>query len=552
MTLELDTTSMSFIDTVARRFETPRVENDPVMWSRYVLDVELYSKQREILRLIEIVPKLAVPSCHSSGKTRTAAVAAARFLAKHPPGTARVITTAPSGSQVRGVIWNEINALFDHANALRSGALPGRVNQTEWWIGNWMAGLGRKPKDRPSTNDVRAPETFQGLHAEYLLVIIDEAGGVPDELWIGVDTLATNVGAKILAIGNPDDPETEFARVIANADEPDDNGEYNDWTVLRIPAWKTPNLSGEKVPPLLNRVLLARSWVDDKRRRWGEDSGLWAAKVAAEFPSTSQLTVIRVIDVSSARRGLDELDDQPKLEDVQLGVDIAASETGDETVVRERRGRRLLRRWSCRSKEPEDITTLVVEAQLQSGATLVHVDATGVGFGLLSDMRKEMPGVAVRPFVAAARAEDAKQFENRRAEGYWYLRDVLRRHDLDMSETEDADETVAQLTSIRFKIKNGRIIVEPKDDIRRRMGRSPDDADAVVLAVLPPENSYAPAPASARASSRARRDRAALRNYVTTHPLPSTTQPHYVPETVVAPGAAARQHTRRPRTLYAR
>lgn len=546
---------LTLMDRLARRFEAPRVHPDPVRWAEDVVDAELYSKQREILRLIEFVPKLAVPSCHSSGKTRTAALAAARFLAKYPPGTARVVTTAPSGGQVRGVIWNEINAIFDHANEKRRGALPGRVNQTEWWIGNWMAGVGRKPKDRPKTdNEVRAPETFQGLHAEHLLVIIDEAGGVPDELWIGVDTLVTNVGAKILAIGNPDDPETEFARVIGNALEPDDAGEYNDWTVVKIPAWETPNLSGEPVASLLNRVLLSREWVADKRRKWGEDSGLWAAKVAADFPSASQLTVVRVIDATAARYGLDA-DDLRGFEDVQLGVDIAASETGDETVVRERRGRRLLRRWSCRSKEPEDVTELIVQAQRESGATLIHVDATGVGFGFLSDVRKEVPGVSVQPFVAAARATDPGQYENRRAEAHWYLRDELRRHALDMSETEDADDAIAQLTTVRYRIKNGRIVVEAKDDIRRRTGRSPDDADAIILAVLPPGDALAPAPATVRAASRTRREQDKIARVARERSTELPPSPHHVPERIVSPrGEEVRRRAgkRRTRVLRAR
>jgi hypothetical protein len=543
------------LDRLARRFEPPAIEQDPVVWANNALGVKLYSMQRTILRLIEIVPKLAVPSCHSSGKTKTAAIAAARFIAKYPPGTARVVTTAPSGSQVRGVIWNEINALFDRANSIRPGSLPGRVNQTEWWIGNWMAGVGRKPRDRPQTDDeVRAPETFQGLHAEHLLVIVDEAGGVPDELWIGVDTLATNVGAHILAIGNPDDPNTEFRNVVEKGESPDETGAYSDWTVVRIPAWKTPNLSGEVVDPLLNRVLLSKTWVEDKRTRWGEDSGLWAAKIAAQFPDESQLIVVRVADIAAARRGIEF--DGPVIEDVQLGVDIAGSETGDETVVRERRGRRILRRWACRSGEPEVITELIVQAQMESGATLLHVDATGVGFGFLSDIRKEIPGVAVLPFVAAARAIDTKQFENRRAEAYWYTRDELRRGRLDMSDMEDPDEVVAQLTSVRYRLKNGKIIVEPKDQIRRRMGRSPDDGDALLLSVLPPQASHVPAAASARSASRRRREHESI-----TQEQQSTDvvvnlddyRPHPVAEQVVPADRLGHSlHRRRRRTIVAR
>jgi hypothetical protein len=88
------------------RFSKPAVETDPVRWVKDNLKTDTYSKQREILRLLEIVPRVAVPSCHSAGKSKTAALAAVRWLAKYPPGTARIVTTAPTMTQVRAILWN--------------------------------------------------------------------------------------------------------------------------------------------------------------------------------------------------------------------------------------------------------------------------------------------------------------------------------------------------------------------------------------------------------------------------------------------------------------
>lgn len=475
------------LEGLLERFETPIIEDDPVVWIKKELKKDTWSKQREILRLLEIVPNVAVPSCHSAGKSMSAALAASRFLAKHTPGTARVITTAPTMTQVRAVLWNEINQL--HAETV--DVLPGRVNQTEWWIGGYMAGLGRKPADYN-------PAAFSGLHAEHILIIIDEAGGVPNDVWVSVDTLATNIGAKILAIGNPDDPQTRFKDVVHGAPE-------NGWTVVKIPAWETPNFTGEPCAPIFSKVLLTPGWVDRRRDLWGEDSALWASKVAAEFPDESQMTVMRVADITYALN-YDEYSTS-KLEDVQLGVDIAASATGDETVIRERRGNRVLRRWAIRSDEPDDISDLIYTAAEESGATLIHVDATGVGFGFISDVRRRVRHAAVMPFIAAGRAVDPKQFENRRAEAHWYVREELRHRDLDLSEMEHSEETVAQMTSIRYRLKKGRIIVEPKDDVRARIGRSPDDSDALLLAILPPDGSGAPAPATVRSAARNRNRR---------------------------------------------
>lgn len=514
------------LDRLATRWEKPQVEPDPVVWAKRTLNIDLWSKQREILRLLEVVPKLAVPSCHDAGKSFIASLATARWLAKWPPGTARVVTTAPTNTQVRAILWNEINAL--HARS--EGRLPGRVNQTEWWIGAWQAGLGRKPSDY-------APETFQGLHAEHILIILDEAGAIPNELWTGVDTLATNAGATILAIGNPDDPQAEFKDVCQGAPE-------NGWAVVRIPAWETPNLSGEPVTPKLRNVLLTKEWVEDKRTKWGEDDPRWSSKVAAEFPEESGMTVVRLADVQLAQRGEDLATGTRWPAQIQLGVDIAASDEGDRTIVRERRGNVIGRRWSVQSSEPEDISDLIVEAIDESGATLVHVDATGVGFGFLGDIRRRRPGIAVLPFVAAAQARDRVQFENRRAEAHWTLRERLRRRELDLSMMDDPDDanTVGEMLIVRYKIKKGKIIVEAKDELRRRLGKSPDDSDAVILCVEPPEGHGVPATATVRAATAQRaRDQAAQQQAA--RPDESTlvaTTPRPVPERIIPPGTGAR------------
>jgi hypothetical protein len=496
------------LEGLLARYEMPTVSSDPVKWAQDVLKTETYSKQREIIRLVDLeVPKIAVPSCHSAGKSKTASIVAARWLAKYPPGTARVVTTAPTFYQVQAVLWNEINALFakavdDEGNHL----LPGRVNQTQWWINGYLAGMGRKPADN-------SPETFSGLHAEHLLVIIDEAGGVPNEIWHAVSTLATNEGCVILAIGNPDDPQSFFKEVVEGAQTAEGNG----WTVVQIPAWETPNLSGEPCAGIFKKVLLTKQWVEEARKAHGEDSGWWASKVAAEFPDEDSMTIIRVVDVTASMNCPDDYDPEDlarykRLNQVQLGVDIAASETGDETVIRERVGRKILRRWSVRSEDPEEISQLIVDAQMQSGATLIHLDATGVGFGFVGDLRRRLPNVAIMPFVAAAQADDKAQFVNRRAEAHWFTREALRKHLLDFSEMESPGTLIKELTSARYMLKKGKIQVELKDDIRKRIGQSPDDADALHLCVLPPSGSGAPAPATIKSPSRARKATAESRD----------------------------------------
>ena len=454
---------------------------DPNAWARY-RGIELWSEQRNILEAAAAHDRVAVRSAHDTGKSFSMAVLVAHFLDTHPPGEARVITTAPSQDQVRGILWNEINALWE-----KHPDLPGRINQTEIWIGNYQAAVGRKSSDY-------RPASFSGFHARYILIVVDEADGIPAALWGAVDTLATNAGAKIVAIGNPDDPTSEFRR------RQSDQGFGGTYHTIKIPAWVTPNFSGEKVSELLHDVLLSPRWVEEKRvawggapdvdpddPRWAPDHPFWSSKVEAEYPDESANAVIRVSDLLRARRV--EADDslasrRADRHGVVLGVDLAGSERGDESVARARRGNRLLGETRVRTADPEALEDWLVEAVDTFAAATAQIDADGIGHAYPAALRRRRPKVATAPIRSAVQASDPKVFVNKRAEMWCHLGDLLRRtgdDQLDFSALDD--ETAAQLLTVRRAPPvKGRILIESKDDIRKRIGRSPDSGDAVVYA----------------------------------------------------------------------
>ena len=139
---------------------------DPVGWVHHRLGETIWSKQAEILVSVRDHRRTVVRASYDVGKSWSASRLAAWWLDTHAAGSAFVISTAPTFNQVRAILWREIN------RAHAKGKLLGRVNQTEWWIGNELVGMGRKPADYDATS-------LTGIHARYVLVIIDEAGGVP-------------------------------------------------------------------------------------------------------------------------------------------------------------------------------------------------------------------------------------------------------------------------------------------------------------------------------------------------------------------------------------
>lgn len=256
---------------VRKRKERERQRNqwvdDPVGFITKRLKASIWSRQREIVESVRDNRHTHVRSCHGTGKSYIAARAAAWWLEAHEPGEAFVLSSAPSWPQVRAILWREIN------RAHRAGKLRGTTNQTEWWIDGEIVAMGRKPADYDE-------DAFQGIHAPYVLVILDEACGIPPQLWNAAETVTTNEACRVLAIGNPDTPNSEFKRKM----------DSDLWHTIRIDAFDTPNFTGEVISDnpetdaKIKAQLIDQLWVEERRQEWGEDSNLWASKVRGEFP----------------------------------------------------------------------------------------------------------------------------------------------------------------------------------------------------------------------------------------------------------------------------
>jgi hypothetical protein len=453
----------------AQRF-VARVQTDPVWMAESVFGAKLWSKQREIIESVWHHERTGVKSCHGSGKTYTAALASMCFLHAFPDSI--VVTTAPTWEQVRRLLWKEIGRL--HATAIRRGVpLGSKCHTTDCEIdAAWFAvGL--------STND---PNRFVGHHAPYILVVIDEGFGVEDWVYEVAETYMTasgNVGtkARILAIGNPTDRASRLGRAF--------HSERDAWNLISISAFDTPNLTGEKVPAEVARMLPSREWVEDKQRVWGEDSALYQVRVLGEFSSVGGVIPLAVIEAAQTRNLV-----PPPGAAVILGVDVARSTDGDETVIASRADKRIRIERALRTNDAMEVCGHVV--QVASGyrslgySVTVVVDADGLG-GPVADRLREM-GLSVTDYRASASARDPDRYANRRAETWYTGAEVLRECDLDADDMLAADLAGPQAGKMTSR---GQLTVEPKDVTRKRLGRSPDRADAVLMTLAPDPPQYA-------------------------------------------------------------
>lgn len=436
--------------------------DNPAYWVKDVLGEHLWSKQVEIAESVRDNRYTAVHSAHDTGKSFVASRVVAWWLSTHEPGEAFVVSTAPSYSQVRAILWREIRA------AHKKGRLRGRTNQTEWWMDSAIVGYGRRPEDC----DVAT--AFSGIHARYVLVVADEASGIPKGLWDAVDTLVTNEDSRVLAIGNPDDSTSHFAKICKPG---------SGWNTIHVDGLQTPNFTDEPVPDSLRPLLLSPTWVEERKARWGEDSPIYTAKVRGIFPEFSDDGVVPLSWARQCQRKALEPG-----EPVQLGVDVGLG--GDLSVIYERRGRVAGQVWTNNSRDPMVVAGEVVQAIRTTGAKRVVIDQIGVGWSVLCRLQElgregahaaEILGVNVGDHAA-----DRTRFARLRDDIWWSIgRENSEAHTWDLSAV--SDDTIGELIAPRFSIDSaGRVSVEKKDVTRARIGKSPDAADALLLAFYEP------------------------------------------------------------------
>ena len=448
--------TLHWLEAVARKFEPDRPDpylTDPVAWAKDKLGIHLWSKQDEIGQSVVRNRRTAVKSCHDSGKSFTASVLAAWWIDVHPPGEAFVASTAPTYQQVHAILWEEIRKRH------RVGKLAGRVLQSDEWklSDGTLVGYGRKPADTDEHG-------FQGIHRKYVLVILDEACGVPESLWTGAETITTNADCRILAIGNPDDPNTEFGKVCKPG---------SGWASVKISAFDTPLFTGEDIPEAMGPLMLDPSWVDDKRRRWGIESPRYTSKILGEFPDIGEDTLIppSLIEAAQERR-------LAPASRAILAVDVARF-GADRTVIARAAGP-VFRVVADHAKEATTETTgrVVAEAR-EEPDDAIHVDGVGVGGGVV-DMLVEQ-GWPVIDMQSGAGSLDPDHFLNARAQWWWAVRKRFEAGDIDIDPADE--ELAAQLGSVKFKYTSrGQIQIESKADMKKRGLPSPDRADTVMLA----------------------------------------------------------------------
>lgn len=458
-----------------------RIREDPVWFCREVLRFDPWSKQREILEAVRDHDRVAVRSANAVGKTSIASRAVLWWLGGGPGSIA--LTTAPTDRQVKRLLWKELRQGY-YAS---SGFFGGELFDTRLHLADGWEALGLSTEDA---------ESFSGWHDERVLVVVDEASGVEDEIFEAIEGVLAGGHAKLLLISNPTQTSGQFFDAF--------HRERALWKTIAISAFDTPAFTGERVSEAVSRRLVTREWVEEKRAKWGEASPLFEVRVLGSFASSSDDTVCSIAAVEAAQRRR-----CPAGEPAVVACDVARFGS-DETVIAVRRGNRVRIARAYAGRDLMQTVGAIVRARRALAAEGVGdafiatvVDDVGVGGGV-TDRLREL-GVPVSGFSGGAAARVAADYPNRRSEAWFAFAERLPELDLDGDERLAAD-----LLAPRYSLDSrGRRVVEAKSETKKRLGRSPDRADAVLMAF------QAPRPFNVRAELERARQSAVARGDVT-------------------------------------
>ena len=437
----------------------------PLEFATDILGVELWAKQREVLGSLVEHRRVAVKSGNGLGKGFCAAVALLWFLYAHHDA-AIVLSTAPTFRQVRHVLWRQVHRLYRP----KAQILGGKMLDTRWEISDERYAMGLSAE---------SADQFQGFHSPNMLIVVDEAEGVSDDIYEAIEAVMTAADPLLLLIGNPTTVTGAFRRAFYE--------ERHLYHNITISALDSPNVqAGKTVVP----GLTSARWVEERLETWGEDNPIYRARVLGEFPDQAEDTLIGLSDVeAAAQRWATDQEGGPEgaPEDIPgevvLGVDVARFGS-DRSVILRRQGSRVMDVRTFRNMDTMQLAGWVAAAIRETSPERVCVDEIGVGAGVVDRLKEQ--GHPIKGINVARRASQEKIFANVRAEGYWRLKELFASGDISIP---DDHQLMGELAALRYSYDSqGRVQMESKDAMRQRGLPSPDKADALMLAFLESAN----------------------------------------------------------------
>jgi len=413
-----------------------------------------------------------VRSGHGIGKSYVFGAVVPWYLETHP--NSLVYTTAPTNRQVSEILWKEIfkhrqNALYPVGGKL----LSNRLKLDKDWQAYGFA-----------SNQAVA---YQGLHAKHMLWLIDEADGMPRDVLEAIMSTATGSQNKIAAIGNPVDPDSYFRELQDKL--PD--------STFSIPSFESPNIiyntkvgkyEGDEIVPGCATL----DWIYEIRDEFGEESDVYKSRVQAIYPSGTPNSLLTESEVKEVY----DLGDKKDADWVIFGVDVAYM-GDDKNCIVPLSGQRFLpdvflkgklKGWQLKN----EVVKLEKHMALKGKRLMAIVyDAAGVATAFRESIENHYAGseIFLMPIDFAGKVTEHRVeiqennmhlVLNKRAEMFLDFRRAVIKKEVSLPSIYNLHKTVPK---IKYIINNrSKLQIESKQEIKKRLKRSPDIEDGYVLA----------------------------------------------------------------------
>lgn len=464
-----------------KRNEYARYKSDPVKYSENVLGIKWWDEQKNIAEALLKHKRVFVKASHAVGKSFLAAGLVNWFYDCFNPGIC--ITTAPTQAQIQDVLWKEIRTQRHDRPGLQPKA-PRMESSPEHFAVGYTATTG---------------DAFQGRHSDHVLIIFDEGVGVPAEFWEAAEGMMTGANCYWVVICNPTDTSSKAYEEAENTDK---------WHVISISALDHPNIVNElQNKPIEYPGAVSLGWVQDRIREWcspiitsdkrsadfefpkGSDNwyrpgALAESRMLGRWPTQGSYAVWSE-SMWKACLIEQELDET---EEIEIGCDVARF--GDDfTSIMVRQGNCALWHETHNGWDTSQTTGRLKELAKKYGINnyrqlVIKIDDDGIGGGAV-DQKGDFNFQGVS---GANQALQKKDYPNKRSEVWFNVCERADEGRLDLTRLPSNSLKLlkTQVMAPTWKLdSSGRRVVEPKSDTKKRLKRSPDDADCLNITFSP-------------------------------------------------------------------
>ena len=422
--------------------------DDPVKFVVEVLGAKPLPYQAEFLQAIaDGERKMSVRSGHGTGKSTSASWAMLWYVLLRFPN--KVVVTAPTSGQLFDALFAELKRWINELPKQLQPMLTVKSDRVE------LAAAPSEAFISARTSRAETPEALAGVHSENVLLVVDEASGVPEKVFEAAAGSMSGHSATTILLSNPTRSSGTF---------------FESQTRLSETYW-TRRWSCVDSP------LVSDEFVDEMRLRYGEDSSAFRIRVLGEFPLADDDVIIPFHLVEAAtQRDVDLTPDMKPvwaIDPARFGSDRTAFCKRVGNVVTE------IKSWQGLDLM-QTVGRVMAEYEalpLSQRPAEILVDSIGVGGGVVDRLREL--GAPVRGVNVAETPSMKETYNNLRTELWFKTKAWLEDRSCKLPQNDDL---MADLTGIRYSFSSsGKMAAESKDAMKKRGLKSPDLADAVCL-----------------------------------------------------------------------